>query len=268
MFRSIFRASFAQHFKLWLGLASGMFLFELLMAGIFESTTGYLSGTFFESQELPDLMKAFTGGGANMFEPLGWLGLGYTHPVPIILLMAWSIIPSSSAIAKEVETGTGEMLFSRPVDRRKVLMARMAVWFSGLLLIIASGILGTLLGKTLGGGLEIISLGDVLELGSAVLPLLFVVAGLGFFATTVFSIRSKASAIATWFAVASYFLNFASYLWEPLKEWGRFSVFNHAVPAEWAEFGINWGPTGIMLIIGLALMTIGLIVVNNRDIAD
>ncbi|MDX1765863.1 MAG: ABC transporter permease subunit [Candidatus Saccharimonadales bacterium] len=268
MFRSIFRASWAQHFKLWLGLVFGLFLFELLMAGIYESTTGYLSGSVFGPQELPDLFKAFTGGGSNMFEPLGWLGLGYTHPVPIILFISWTIVLSSAAIAKEVETGTGEMLFSRPVDRRLLLLARMMVWFTGLLLIIVAGILGTLAGKNLGGGLESISIGDTIELGAAILPLLFVVAGLGYFATALFSQRAKASAIATWFAVASYFLNFASYLWEPLKEWGQLSVFNHAVPAEWADNGVNWGPTGIMLVIGMALMAIGIIIVNSRDIAD
>jgi ABC-type transport system involved in multi-copper enzyme maturation permease subunit len=267
MFNALLKDMNNRNIKLWSGLALGMFLFQLMMSGIYESMAQYFVAGIFGTGELPAVFNVFTGG-SNMFEPLGWLSTGYVHPVPIVIVMVWTILISSGSVAKEVEDGTGELLFSHPVSRYLILNSRILYWLAGLVGIIIAGVVGTVTGMHLGGGFASVSGTDLFELVFSLVPMLFLVAGLGFITSSAFSLRARSSSVATFFVVGSYFLNFAAQLWKPIYGLAKYSIFYHTIPGDWATNGIKAVETLVMIGVGVILMMLANLILKNRDIAS
>jgi len=268
MFGVLLRTAWHRHRTLMLSLAIGLFLMSLLLAGTFE----VFGATLFPSDLLEDnsmmnMLNAFSGGSANMTTPEGWLGFGYVHPLTLTLVIAWVAAAAAAAIAREVEDGTIEFLASRPVDRRVILGARVAAWALGLVVLLAAAYLGTAAGIVFFDALAGFSPVVALLFSLSLVPMLVLISGLAFLVSAASSTRSRVYAITIGFTVASYFLNFASNLWSPLEPLAPISVFRYTSPGLWATEGVQWGPTIVMIAIGLVLMGAAMVVVNRRDFA-
>jgi ABC-2 type transport system permease protein len=268
MIKSLVLTNFKKYRRLLFSLAIGMFLFQLLMAGIYDSMAPYFAAQNQINEGVGgnlETLNAFTGG-ADMFSPAGWLAVGYAHPIPIILLLGWIVAVSGGAIAKEIEDGTSEMLFTRPIRRSRVLGARMLHLSLGALIILSSAYLGTAVGMTFSQGLSSITQTQILKMLSSFFPLGLVLASVGCLASAYFSQKSVAVSIASGFAIIMYVLNFAGQLWEPLSGWIKFSIFYHTVPANWGDSNINL--SAILMIIGLSVLSLALAfkVLSRRNI--
>ncbi|HZD22713.1 MAG TPA: hypothetical protein VE569_04840, partial [Acidimicrobiia bacterium] len=144
---------------------------------------------------------------------------------------------------------------------------RVAVWLVGLLVLLAAAWVAAYLGKSASDGLSGIGASELTLMAASMLPPLVVIGGVAFLASSGTSLISRAVGLATGFTVASYFLNFASLIWEPMEPLGPFSIFHYAEPAGWATKGVAWGDAVSLLVVGALLVVIAVVVVEGRDIA-
>jgi ABC-2 type transport system permease protein len=267
MFGMLLRTAWRRHRTLRWSLAVGLFLMGLLLAGTFQAFgTGLLPDSLFEDSSLMNVFDAFTGSSVNILTPQGWLGFGYVHPFTLMLLVVWIVASAAMAIAREVEDGTIEFLASRPVDRRVILAARVTAWGLGMVVLLAASYLGTVAGIVFFDALTDFSPVTALLLPLSLVPMLVLIGGVAFVASAASSTRSRVYAIAVGFTVASYFLNFASSLWDPLEPVAPISLFHYVSPGKWALDGIQWAPAVIMVVLGLILLSFAMVVVDRRDI--
>jgi ABC-2 type transport system permease protein len=258
----------SRHRRLLLTLAAGFFTFDLLIAGIYDSLLGSgIGAALGVAGDPPAAFRALAGGAANPFTPEGWLSFGFLHPIVLVLLIAWTVAVAAGAVAGEVENGTGEFLFTRPVARWQVLSIRTAMWLAGLLVLLGAGWFGSFAAMSYSDGLEDFGAAALARIALSILPPLAVIAGVSFVASCALSMRSKAVAVGTGFAVASYFLNFASLVWEPVEPLAPLSVFHYAEAAVWAVDGVAWGDFTLLMSIGVGLIVIAHLVLERRDIA-
>jgi ABC-2 type transport system permease protein len=237
MFSTLFQFSWRRYQRLWLSLALGLFGFQWMMASMYESLTPMFSTSGLGSQAMPDLLNVFTGG-TSILDPVGWLGTGYAHPIPLVLMLTWSIVVPANAIAKEIEDGTAELLFARPIARSQVLAARVSHFLVGLIGLMVASAFGTLLGLQL-SPLDGVSLEKVVFLNASFVPATLLISGLCFALSAAYSQRSTAVSMAIIFTVISYVINFAGQLWEPMRGLLDYSIFYHTVAATWATDGMN-----------------------------
>lgn len=254
--------------RLLLLMATGFFTFDLLIAGIYDSLLGTGIGQALGAAgDSPSVFRALAGGAANPFTPEGWLSFGFLHPIVLVLVIAWTVAIAASSVAGEVETGTGEFLFTRPVPRWQVLSIRTAMWLTGLMALLGAGWIGSFVAMSYSEGLGEMGAGALTRIALSVLPPITVIAGVAFLASCSVSLRAKAIAIGTGFAVASYFLNFAALVWEPVESLAPLSVFHYAEAAVWAVNGVAWGDFALLVVIGLGMIALAHLVLHRRDIA-
>ncbi len=268
MFGVLLRTAWRRHRTLRWSLAIGLFLMGLLLAGTFQAFgTGFFPAGSLDDSSVMGVFDAFTGSSVNILTPEGWLGFGYVHPFTLMLLVVWIVVGAATAIAREVEDGTIEFLASRPVDRRVILGARMMAWSLGMVALLAATYLGTVAGIVFFEALVEFSPVQALLFPLSLVPMLVLIGGVAFLASTASSTRSRVYAITVGFTVGSYFLNFASSLWSPLEPVAPVSLFHYVSPGEWALEGIRWGPAIVMVVLALILMGVALVVVDRRDFA-
>lgn len=268
MFRTLLLTAWRRHRHLRWSLSLGVFLMGLLLAGTYQVFgTGFFPDELFEDSGIAKTFEAFSGTSVNVLSPEGWLGFGYVHPFTLMLLVAWAVASAATAVAREVEDGTIEFLASRPVDRRVVLGARVTAWAAGSAVMLVAGYLGTVVGISFFEALSGFPLAQALRFPLSLIPMLVLVGGVAFLASAGSSARSRVYGIAVGFTVGSYFLNFASTLWDPLEPVALLSFFHYVSPAEWARDGIQWGPAAIMMLVGVALFGLALVVIDRRDLA-
>ena len=268
MFITLARATWRRHRHLRWILAAGTFLMGLLLAGTYQAFgTGLIPQSVIDQFSTLKVFDAFTGSGVNLLEPEGWLGFGYVHPFTLILVVSWIVSVSAASVAREVEDGTIEFLASRPVDRRIIVGARYAAWLVGMLALLASTYLGTAAGIVFFDALAGFSLLKALYFPLSLVPAALLLGGLAFLVSSAVSTRSRVFAIVVGVTAASYFLNFAASLWDPLEPFAPLSLFHYVTPAQWALHGVDWPPAVIMSGIGLALLAAAMVVIDRRDIA-
>jgi ABC-2 type transport system permease protein len=260
---ALFYAAWRQHRNLCLGLGLAFFLFELLVAGVYDTTLREAIALIFTGAQTPRFILAI-GGSSDIFSPEGWLGLGYAHPLALIMLTTWTIGFGSNAIAGEVEDGTAEFLGSRPVDRSLVLAVRFFACGVGLALVLGVGYVATVVGTFIVKDLATFDRLRGLRLPLAVVPTLVAIAGVAFLGSTVSSTRGRANAIAITFAVGSYLLNFAAIMWDPVKPLAPLSIFHYLDPAKSIRVGITWSEW-IPALFGLILIVVAHEVFHRRD---
>lgn len=268
MFGVLVRTAWRRHRTLRWSLAVSMFLMALLLAGTYQVFgTGFIPQSMMDSISEMKVFEAFSGSSVNFLEPEGWLGFGYVHPITLTLLVAWILVGAAAAVAREVEDGTIEFLMSRPVDRRTVLGARYVAWLAGMLTILIAGYLGTLAGILFFDTLRDFSPAAALLFSASLVPMVVLIGGLGFLVSATVSTRGRVFGAVVGFTVGSYFLNFASGLWNPLEPIAPLSLFHYIAPAEWVLDGVDWVPAVLMTALGLLLLAGGMLIIDRRDIA-
>lgn len=94
-----------------------------------------LEGSFQISLEVPRFL---------LTSPLSYLALGWRHPLVLVLLASFVISRGAGAFAGEQEGGYGELLFTRPVARWRILTIHFFVTLAGLFFICCGKVLATL----------------------------------------------------------------------------------------------------------------------------
>jgi ABC-2 type transport system permease protein len=193
--------------------------------------------------------------------------MAWVHPIVLALLWAQEIIFCTRVPAGEVDRGTVDLLLSLPVSRWQVFLCESAVWlFTGLILV-CSGLLGSLLGGLAADEEMRQPIGRVLIVAINFYGLYLAVGGMCWLVSSLSDHRGRAVAVVFALVLVSFLLNFLGQLWEPAHSVQFLGVLNYYRPV--AILGDGVWPIADMLVlvtVGGICWLIGGVVFARRDI--
>ena len=249
------------------GLAAGAFVLLLIIGISYESLALDAFGSAFGAHP-PRGITAFSGShDASFLTPHGWMGFGFNHPMFLVVTLTVAIAVGTGAIAGEVESGRGELLFTAPLRRTQFLGATLVVWLLAELAVVLGGTLGAITGALTSTPLRNAGIGDLLWAPLQYLPLAFLIAACAFAASAMSATRGRATGIAAGAAILAYLVNVISGL-IPSLDWLRWlTPFGYYEPGRAMEHGLRLGPAALLIGLGAALLVAARAVLLRRDLA-
>jgi ABC-2 type transport system permease protein len=221
--------------------------------------------TLVDSGIIPKQLAEF--GQADVFSLAGSIALGYLHPISLILVSIFAIGFTTSAVAGERQRGTLEVLLARPLSRRQLYVTLLAAVLVFIGIILAAASVGTLIGSTIAGVLD--------ELTLDRLPLLWLngilmwgaFAAIGLAASVSFDRLTPALGITLAIVIVSYFLYVLGSLWPDAKGLQGYSVFNYLTARDILGGTVDLFAFALLATIGAIAIAIALVVFPRRDLA-
>lgn len=247
--RALVLAQIRSRLPMTLGLAAGGFTLMFVIGVTYETFgTDLLGGA---DGSASDALDAFGGpGGIDILSPAGWVGLGFNHPIMLVITMTSGIAIGAGAVAGMRESGQGEMLFTRPVGRRAFLAAAVGVWAACQVVVLGAAGLGAVLGslpsepiRELGLARLVLALPELFALGAFI-------GAVALLASTTSRTRGRAVGIAVGVAVLSYLASFVSSLTDSLDALRWVTPFGYYDPGAAIADGV--GVTNVLVLFGLA----------------
>ncbi len=133
--REIFRLRFGEQKGSLLAIVIGHLAVSGLIVWSYEAftvETGFLTQMFVQFE---DLFRGFVGVGFSLEElTASYLAMTWRHPLILFILMGFGVVRSLE-IGREIESGTGDLLFSLPLKRSRIILADFLATVLGLFLI-------------------------------------------------------------------------------------------------------------------------------------
>ena len=219
----------------------------------------------FDSGVLPKQFAQF--GEGDVFSLPGAIGLGFIHPISLVLNSVFAVGFATGAIAGERQRGTLEVLLARPLSRRRtyatLLMA--TVLFIGIAnaAILAGNVAGAAIFGVLGeidlARVPVVWLNGVLLFGAF--------ASIGLAASVSFDRLSPALGITLAIVIVFYFLEILGSLWPDAAWLQAYSLFHYLRPRELLMGSFDLAGLAIMLAVAVCAIAYALIVFPRRDLA-
>lgn len=165
-------------------------------------------------------------GGGDVTSLGGYIGIGFIHPITLLLMGIFAVGFPLAAIAGERQRGTLEVLLARPISRHSLYLTLFVVGSLALAVLMASELGGAYVSSVATG------VGSELQASNMVLLwfngwLLFVaLMAIAFASSVSFDRLGPALGISLGFVIVSYFLDVIGSLW-PAAAWIQtYSVFD------------------------------------------
>jgi ABC-2 type transport system permease protein len=217
---------------------------------------------------LPDAMRPLVGGRhAELSTLMGFLAVAFQHPLPLALLSVAAIGSAARAIAGEVETGTADLLFARPVSRTAVLAAQVAGAALRLLVIVAGFPLGIVLGATLTDQWHLIDFARCLGAAAGLYALFLFVFGYALVVSAAARSASTVHGIAAGLTVVFFLMNLVGDLaesWEPIRRITPFGLFRAS--ALMSGTRAPWLDLAVLLVLAGAAIGVAWWLLRRRDL--
>ncbi len=197
----------------------------------------------------------------------GYLSLGFTHPVYIVLTGAAIVGFTAQSLAGEMDRGIIQTALARPISRPAVYASRtIGVAVIALLLTVAgpAGMIAGILYARPQGEFAYANLVAVALNG---LALFWAIGGLTLWGSAVASSAGRVTGWALGLLVVSYFVDYFSGIWEPLQAIEFLSLFDYYAPTDALVTGQV--PTANIVTLGLVgaiACLAGLVVFTRRDL--
>jgi ABC-2 type transport system permease protein len=172
--------------------------------------------------------------GEQMFGGLsttGLLGFGWNHPVTHAAGTAIAVVLGASAVAREIENGTLELVLAQPISRTAYLGSQIALGVVALAALCAAGMLGTIAG-TRSFGIEGIATAAVIRVAASFLLLLLALYAITLLASTLLREGGRALGVGFLVAVASFLVHTVALLWTKAAFLKRFTLHAYYVPRD------------------------------------
>ena len=217
----------------------------------------------FENMPEP-LVRLMAGDVVNLTSPEGYLNSQlFVLMLPIIFII-FTIGRGSGAIAGEEERGTLDLLLSLPVRRSRVALekfiamvaATLALGFVSWLSVAASAL-------AIDMEISYARLGEV-TLSCALLGLAFGTMALAIGCAG--GSRGLCMGVTSALAIAAYLVNALAPLSEVLEPTQKFSLFYLYIGADPFTYGLNFAHAGALALLTAALLAIGLVLFQRRDL--
>lgn len=238
-----------------LGLALFMYLVGLSFAAVDQSTIRSLV------ESLPPALRAFSGA-ADLGSAGGFLGATFVHPVPLTIQGALAISLATGP-ARDIESGLGELMLSRPEQRWRWLLAHGLATAAGLTAAVVAALAGSAIAVATVDDLGAVSAGRLVETAVGALLLALALGAVSLLAGAVTRRGATAVGWAAGFAVVSYALNYLAQIWTIAEPLGPLSIYHYFDPGRMlAQTGLDAGDAlpliGVTVVAGvLAHLAIG-----------
>jgi putative exporter of polyketide antibiotics len=197
----------------------------------------------------------------------GYLSLGYTHPVYLILTETVVIWFASRTIAGEMERGSIQFALARPVSRARLYATRVVALLIVTTITAISGPVAMLVGVQLARPQGELVFRHLLVVAAASWLLIWAVAGTTLLWSALANTMSHAIGIALGVFVVSYVIDYFAALWKTLRPLDPFSIFNYYDPAAALARGTLEPKNALVLAaVGLVGALAGLRVFTQRDL--
>jgi ABC-type transport system involved in multi-copper enzyme maturation permease subunit len=255
-----------------LGLASllmGIVAFELIQPvavksfGDLDRLTPFLSMLPNSFWALMNVTPDFLGS----FGLPGYLSLGYTHPVYLILTETIVIWFGSRTLAGEMERGSIQFALSRPVSRANLYATRVAAIIIVTTVAAITGPLAMLAGVKIARPQGSLTYSHLFVVAAASWLLIWSIAGTTLLWSALSSSMSRSIGLALGVFVVSYVIDYFAALWKALRPLDPFSVFNYYDPASALARGtLELKNVTVLGCVGIVGTLAGLIVFVRRDL--
>ena len=229
---------------------------------------GSVIKNIFASGSIPPQFQQFAEfGGGDLFSLSGSVALGFIHPIAVALVLVVAVGFTSLAIAGERQRGTLEILLSRPISRRGlvVTLAVAGALFVGIA--VAGLVAGALLGSTLTGQTAALGVGQLPLLWLNGALLFWAIGAVALLASASFDRLGQALGITLTFVFVSYFLDVLGSLWPDAKGLQLYSVFSYLDPKAILSGFPDASDFAVLAVIALAALVAALIIFPRRDLA-
>jgi ABC-2 type transport system permease protein len=252
-----------------LALVLGVAIFELIQPIVADSFGGP-EGIQAVFDALPSSLRALSRLEPNFIAIsglAGYLSVSFTHPIYLGLSASALIGFACRSLAGEMERGTVQLALSRPISRWRVYVARVLGLAAIALLLAVAGPLGLIGGMLVARPAGAFDYGHLVASVVASALLFWAIGGLTLFGSAIASTSGRAVGWAISGLVIFYFLDYFADLWEILKPFAPYSIFNYYDPGTALVDGrLPWVNIATLLLVGLAGITGGLIVFSRRDL--
>ncbi len=216
-----------------------------------------------QSIQLPEAIQALLGSNLAYSTPPGFLSAEYFSWIPILLIV-YTIIQGTGAIAGEEGSGTIDLLMSQPITRANMAIQKTVAITIGAALIAGFGLLGFLLSVPF---VDInLSLKGCAMASANMLPIALLYYALSLWFGSVLPNRTYAAGAATGLTTAGYFLNTIATAVHSLSWLKYASPFYYYGAGQPLVSGFDWPHVGLLL--GIAALFVALTVrsFSRRDI--
>ncbi len=245
--------------------AASLFFFQLLMVVLYP---GMKDSMAMMLEDMPSIFLSFMGGADILYHTLtGFITIGLTHPLVILILAAYPLNLAGKAISGELVKGTGELLFTRPIKRYRIILTHLVVALFGIFILSLGILLGLEAGFWAIDITERIPFQDLLPVTINIAALMMATAGLGFFISAAVPKAELTPALAAGAIALMYVLDFLTDIWEGLEVINTFSLYNYYHPGEVIAGNGYWlSDTLLLLIAGLILTGAAMVILEKRDL--
>jgi ABC-2 type transport system permease protein len=196
----------------------------------------------------------------------GYLSLGFTHPIYIVMAGAAVISFAARVLAGEMASGAIQLPLSRAVSRSAVYLSTVIGATIVVAVVAAAGPLGMLVGLLYAqpGAFPFSHLWPMTVVCFA---LLWAIAGLSLLFSAAASSTGRVVGWALGLLLFSYFVDYFAGVWEPLRAILFLSLFEYFTPTTTLVNGIaDTRNVVILLFTGAIAFAGGLIIFSRRDL--
>ncbi|WP_395292561.1 ABC transporter permease subunit [Kitasatospora hibisci] len=256
--------------RMLLALLIGMVVFEALIVVI--TSTVPPTDLFGAGRTPPSAFRAFSGsnGDVSIASYPGLLGAGLTHPFWIALQLTAIGALGAAAVAADAESGTIELLMTRPVSRRRLLAERTAALLAASVLLNAAATVTIAVGVALSPDLrDAVPVGGVFAAGLLGCAFAFCLAGPVLAVSAVSRRRAHVIGATVAFGAVGFALNFVALAWSPAAPLRYLSPFHYYTPGDALAHGtVPWTSLAVLAAVGVAGLAAAFRLLERRDLAS
>jgi ABC-2 type transport system permease protein len=250
-------------------LLFGIALFEFLQPLVIASFGG-AQGLNMILERIPPALRAFTRTRPEFLALsglAGYLSLGFTHPLYIVLAGAAVVGFGARSLAGEMDRGIIQIPLSRPISRQAVYTSRLLGLGVICALLAVAGPLGMVAGMLYARPEGEFSYGHLNAVALNGLALFWAIGGLSLWGSAAASTAGRVVAWAISLLVVSYFVDYFAGIWSPLQSIEFLSLFDYYEPTQALISGqASTTDVATLSIVGVVAALAGLVVFTRRDL--
>lgn len=251
------------------GLLVLIFLFEVVQAPVVDAMGG-AQGLDAIMDRVPRALQAFARTRPELMAMsglAGYLSLGFTHPLFLLLSTSAVVGYAARALAGEMERGTVQIALSRPVSRATFFSSRIVGMVVVMIAATIAGPLGMAAGFAVAQPVGDLPASRFLIVGVGILALLWAAGGLALAGAAAANSAGRVLGIGLAVFIVMYFVDYFASVWAVLKPFQPLSLFNYFDPGTALVLGVvDLRDVAILGVVGAIGIAVGLWRFTTRDL--
>ena len=211
--------------------------------------------------------KPIPPGTGNFSTLAGTISVGFIHPISIALFGILSAGLTVGALSGERQRGTLELLLSRPLSRRKILLTMLLEGWVGAALVSFAYIVGTVVGALIAGVTDQLALEQLPILWAYGALFWGMFAAIGIATSASFDNTAPSMAITVSFIMANYIVEVIGSFWDVVEPYRYLSLFNHFSPVDLLNGTVDDSAALLFGVVALIAAIWALYIFPRRDLA-